>query len=207
MTVKPPSEPSGRSLSHFPVATRPAGRTSYRSHSVDKDAAWRSSVATTTQHDGGRFDLTAPRGTLYTSDDVETAVRERVRDAVNERQEISAALASSFSVSVIIAAESARCADFSAKEAASYGVTRAAETTENYSVTRSWAGALDRAGFDGVRYGSRFTSGPPRAWATFGPEGACSLTLIEEIPGATACAQVGIRVLPPIQSSANVRLI
>jgi hypothetical protein len=195
------------SLAVFPVRILQEGSVVYRSHAADRGAGWRSSIPNTIDPGGGRFDLASPQGTLYAADDVETAVREKVREAAWVSQAVSDKMAAGFNVAVITVEHKASCADISSREAAGFGATRQLESEEDYTITHAWAGAFAKAGMQGVRYGSRFTSGPARAWATFGIEGTCGLKVSREIPGTVACAQAGLRVLAPIRRAKDVTII
>lgn len=195
------------SLEGFPVARLQQGRTVLRSHRKTLSPGWRASVTDVTDADGGRFDLASPNGTLYVADDVETAVRERIREKFDGPQTVSATLAGEFEVSVIAVDGTVDCADVSSGNAARYGVTRQIETTEDYTVTHAWAEAFHQTGYRGVRYGSRFTSGPARAWALFGKAGPCDMTVVRRIAGPVACRMIGVQVLPPIDRIEDVTLI
>ena len=195
------------SLAGFPVRILQEGSVVYRSHAADRGAGWRSSIPNTIDPGGGRFDLASPQGTLYAADDVETAVREKVREAAWVSQAVSDKMAAGFNVAVITVEYKASCADISSREAAGFGATRQLESEEDYTITHAWAGAFAKAGMQGVRYGSRFTSGPARAWATFGIEGTCGLKVSREIPGTVVCAQAGLRVLAPIRRAKDVTII
>ena len=51
-------------------------------------------------------------------------------------------------------------------------MTNEIATTERYDITQAWARTWRRAGFGGVFYLLRFTPGPSRGLALFGPAGA-----------------------------------
>jgi hypothetical protein len=146
----------------------------------------------------GRFDLAPPWGTLYAADDVETAVRERLRERVVAHGVVSPALAATFEVSAIEPGP-ARCAHVSDARAARHGVTRELVTMLDYEVPRAWAAWAHREGFDGVRYASRFTTGSANAWALFGEAGQAErpAAVPRTLPGAAACAEAGLIVAGP----------
>ena len=62
-------------------------------------------------------------------------------------------------------------ADLLHDDAPLFGVTRELSSSSPYRLSQRWAAALDRAGFDGIRYQSRFSSGMAVAVAAFGQEG------------------------------------
>ena len=206
MSVQGP--PPIRALVKFPTITLSQGGTVYRSHKAHRSAGWRASIFEVDDAGGGRFDLQQPRGTLYVADDIDTAVREKVRGDIVGMQFISEKFAAAFTVAAITVDRSTECADLASAQAAQFGATRELETDGDYTMTRPWAWAFAATGqVEGIHYGSRFTSGPARAWALFGAVGACKLQVIREIPGEEACRQAGIRVIPAIRRSGDVKLI
>ena len=52
-----------------------------------------------------------------------------------------------------------------------FGVTRELSTSSPYRLSQQWADALNAAGFGGIRYQPRFSSGPAEAIAAFGEAG------------------------------------
>ena len=100
-------------------------------------------------HDGsGRFDLAAPSGTCYFAADELGAFVEVFR----EMRVIPDVEVLARRISVIRVSTPTRLADFTSSAAASFGVTAAIHSTEDYVKTQTWAGALAAAGFGGVRY-------------------------------------------------------
>jgi len=192
-----PSRP-GQDLSAFPAVDGPAAR-QWRAHSTEYDPWFFGTIG------AGRFDLpdTGNVGTCYFADEVETAVRERLGPRLSVDQTITPDLAAAFVVSAIVPPEPRRCAATTDKAAVRHGVLRELTTTVRYDVTQAWADALHRAGFDGIRYASRFTTeADANSWALFGPKGPdASLTVVdgEQLTGAEACAAAGVTVLaaPP----------
>ena len=198
MTDRPAlTEPAG-ALASFPTAVLPTGRRVARSHSAERSPWW---FASAPPAGGGRFDLVAPRGTCYVADTVETAVRERLRQTLSASGVVTTRMADSFAVSLFAAPRAFTCAHIGVARAARFGVTRELEslTPGNYVLSRAWASALCDAGFEGVRYGARFTPGPANAWALFGSAGDRErpLPVIDcTLSGRDACHRTGIRVLP-----------
>lgn len=193
----------GRDYSDFPDRTAAAGATMYRAHSFDKSAWWFDNG------DGGRFNLHGDRGTCCTAATVDTAVREKVRDAASESMVVDAAYADSFVVSAVTAPLPYRLAAVSSTPAARHGVVRALVTMEDYTVPQAWAEAFDRSGFDGVFYGSAYTTGPASAYALFGRSGApesAGYTASVRLRGREACREVGFTVAGMPRASAFRRI-
>jgi hypothetical protein len=178
----------GQSLREFPDATLPDRQHVYRSHNPQFGAGYFNGTP-------GRFNLLGDLGTCYVADDVDTAVREKVRDAVLAQGVLPASMARAFVVSAILNAESFHCANVSDRGAARHGVTRMLLTMDDYDVPQQWASALHEAGFTGIRYASRYTSGPENSWALFGDQGEHPFgTVTAELPGVDACKRAGITV-------------
>jgi len=187
-----------RTLSGFPAAVLDKGQSVARSHAVANAAWW---FASAPASGGGRFDLDSPLGTCYVADNVEVAVRERLRETIVASGVVSPVLAERFAVSVFPMPRAWRCAHIGLAKAARFGVTRelATLTPSQYPLSREWAAALAKAGFEGIRYGARFTPGQANAWALFGRAGGAETpppVIDEVIPGPEACRKAGFRVVP-----------
>ena len=189
-----------RPLTGFPEAIIPDGTPVYRAFNVSRSPGFYTSGR------GGRFNLVTPRGTLYFASDIDTAVREKVREAVVTSRIISRGMADSFHVAVFNA-DGVRGADLAHVAAARFGVTRELGTMDDYTVTRAWAAAFDAEGFDGVHYGSRFTTGQAAAWAVFGAEGETDLCATSVISGDEACQIAHITVAGPIVSAESADIL
>lgn len=195
---QPALAPPTRDLSGFPAVDLDKGQRVARSHAVTNTAWW---FASTPASGGGRFDLGSPCGTCYIADNVEVAVRERLRETIVASGVVSPLLAERFAVSVFTMPRAWRCAHIGLAKAARFGVTRelAALAPSQYPLSRQWASAFAATGFEGIRYGARFTPGQANAWALFGRAGgdeAPQPMVDEVIPGPEACRQVGLRVTP-----------
>lgn len=163
-----------------------------RIHRHDRGPWWFS-------HDGsGRFDLAAPSGTCYFALDELGAFVEVFR----EMRVIPDIELFARRVSVIHVPAPVRLADCTAPAAASFGITAAIHSTEDYVKTQTWAGALAAAGFGGVRY---LVSHDPAqrnvGIALFGPAGAAGLPIHSTDvigPGLISAAEriFGYRVIP-----------
>ncbi|NRD07943.1 RES family NAD+ phosphorylase [Rathayibacter agropyri] len=192
-------------LSGFPSVSLDAEVT-WRAHASDLSAWWFSTSGR------GRFDLPTKGsdGTCYVADDVRTAVRESLGDRIVPDQVLTPEAAVHFRVSAVLPPTGGAYAAVTSVAADGYGVTRELTTMTDYSITQEWAAVLHDAGFDGIRYSSRYASAAgPNAWALFGRQGTNDELRVDrsrEIDGITACAQAGIRVLdpPPLRRSVTV---
>ncbi|WP_210481101.1 RES family NAD+ phosphorylase [Naasia sp. SYSU D00948] len=165
----------------------------YRAHSVTRSAWWFDNGPS------GRFNLSGPRGTCYTATKVETAVREKVRDEISSSGVVSKAFAESFAVSVITAPVRYKCAAVSSARAVAFNVVRALVTMDDYSVPQAWAKSFETNQFEGVYYGSAYTTGAASALALFGDAGAAGagFTAALHMEGPDACAAAGMVVAGP----------
>jgi len=194
-------------LRGFPRAPLAAGTLLYRCHSVRQRHWW---FASRGPGAGGRFDLPAPRGTHYVASDVETAVRERLREQGRQSGDVPGDIAETFQVTVTRAARSWSCAHVGVKRAARFGVTRELTTLpkDYHETTQAWAEAFAAAGFDGLRYGARFTPGRANAWALFGQGGDAERPepeIVAVIAGPDACRQAGLSVAgAPVLGHLNI---
>jgi hypothetical protein len=181
--------------SAFPEHILPADEPMYRAHATNRGAWWYDNGP------GGRFNLHGARGTCCTATSIDTAVREKVRDAASADQVVDRSYAESFTVSVVTAPLPHRCAAVSSTPAAGFGIVRELVTMEDYSVPQAWAEAFDARGFDGVFYGSAYTTGDASAYALFAPAGAppvgTTYTAAFHLSGPDACAAAGMKVSGP----------
>ncbi|MEN0135048.1 MAG: RES family NAD+ phosphorylase [Rhodococcus sp. (in: high G+C Gram-positive bacteria)] len=183
--------PGTRTLTGFPGWRLTGRRQVYRGHRVSNGPWWFSSSG------GGRFDLAAPRGTCYVAFDETTAIRETVGEALASLGVIAHDFAADRMVSTLRVPGTHDLADTCADEAAGFGVTRELCSMTPYDVPRAWAAAFD-AGFDGIRYQTRFTTGEAaNAAAVFGPAGEVSWP-VDPRPEtfAAAAKRCGIAVQP-----------
>lgn len=111
---------------------------------------WYATVNRVEDHDGGRFDLTRPRGTCHLAETfdgavVEKLLRTRTKVVVAERlQEL-------FHASVTVRA-TPPTADLTAPGATGFGLNAEIHGTLNYTVPRRWAESLYRAGWRALRH-------------------------------------------------------
>lgn len=206
-TDRPAIQSPSRSLAGFPNAILPAGRLVVRSHSPGRNPWW---FASAPANGGGRFDLDAPLGTCYVADEVEVAVRERLRESLLSCGMVTPLAADSFVISIFSIPTSYRCAHIGVSRAAGFGVTGelATLTPGNYTISRQWAMAFCSSGFEGIRYSARFAPGRANSWALFGQAGANQRpqpVIDSTITGQDACRRCGIKVVPiPRLSSLTV---
>ncbi|WP_235681081.1 RES family NAD+ phosphorylase [Tomitella gaofuii] len=157
--------PRGRNLAGFPCARINTDVTVWRGHNRHRGPWWFSSA-------GGRFDLPAPHGTCYLAYDEQTAVRETIGDKLAAHQVITAEFAAGRVVSALRLPHPFSTADTCHTDAAGYGLTRELCTITPYDIPRKWAAAFREAGYGGIQYQTRFTTGAgPNAAATFGTAG------------------------------------
>ena len=188
-------------LTGFPRWSLTPTRTLYRAHRRDLSPWWFSSDLS------GRFDLIAPEGTCYLASTQATAARERWGERLVRAGRVSAADADATIVSRLTVPASVALADTCARRAALLGVTREIGTLTPYAVPQAWAAAFTGAGFDGVRYESRFTTGArDRAYAIFGPAGAGEWAIdTAPVDGRQAAAAAEIFVMPAPYSLPTIR--
>jgi hypothetical protein len=190
----------GRDLTGFPTAELAAGRRVFRAHEAGFGPWW---FNHSDRRAPGRFDLAPPRGTLYLADDIESAVREFVRGR-GQSGLLLGSMVETMQVSSWSATRTWTCAHIDVRAAARFGVTRELASVHGkfYPICQAWAEGLADAGFQGVRYGARFTPGRANAWALFGEAGdgeAPPPGDVETISGHEACRRAGLTVLlvPP----------
>lgn len=161
-----------------------------RAHRAGKSPWWFSSDLS------GRFDLVSPDGTCYLATDTDTALRERFGHELVNQGTIPFNTAVQTEVSTLHVPAGRWIADCCHTDAADYGLTRELATCADYDIPQNWAAALHRDGHRGLRYQTRFTTGPrPNAMALFDDAGLHDWP-VDPTPtsGVQACAEVGIEV-------------
>ncbi len=149
----------------------------------------------------GRFNLPEPRGTCYAADTLEAAVIETLGPDMREQGGIAASDAAKLRVTPIRLEYSPTLADLEADNAWKWNVSREIASMRDYAVPQVWAAAFDAAGFEGIRYLSRYTTGTSAfAYALFGDAGAPDPDLPSDpaaaVGGLTAISRTGIPVIP-----------
>ena len=183
------------------VALLPRGSfqgTFYREHQRrrgDDGGCWWFSGTPAGEEPAGRLDLPLPRGTLYLAETERVASRERCGRFLAADAPIPVTFVQDRVISTIDGALD-DVADLTHDGAADVGVTREIGTTDDYALTATWAAAADDAGFTGLRYFPRFTTGTGRAFTVFGDAGAHppdGFTITSTTPLAEVLAREGIR--------------
>lgn len=145
----------------YPV--RPKATATYRAHNDEYGPWWFSTAPSTAGVEGGRFDLPAPEGTCYVATSVSAAVREYLgKEAARSWVSADSAKWKSTAVSQLDPADrpspGTPLANTKVKKAARFH-TDELHTHPDYRLTRQWAAAFRRAGFGGLRYRARFSTG------------------------------------------------
>lgn len=177
----------------FPKKVIQAETEMFRAHRAGRGAWWFDSSLY------GRFNLSNPRGTCYTASRVETAVREKVREEVGSTGIVSRTLAEKFVVSTVTAPIDFKLAAVSSSRAARYDIVRALVTMDDYDIPQAWAEEFAANGFQGVYYGSAYTTGAATALALFGTAGdpGPRFTAAGHLTGPEACVAAGMTVAGP----------
>jgi hypothetical protein len=170
---QPPN--SSQELAAFPHAI--ANGVRFRAHRKNY-SPWHFSPIPTDSSPGGRFDLGDPLGTCYVADDIEVAVRERLGPRFAGHSWIpDSNLLEETCVSrldPLHRPNTGPLADTISKRA-SHWVTREISTTLDYALTQQWAARFHSAGFTGVKYEPRLSTGHTVAEAWFAPKGGYDL--------------------------------
>ncbi|HET8601263.1 MAG TPA: RES family NAD+ phosphorylase [Segeticoccus sp.] len=157
--------PPPEHLAGFPAYRVGAGEELHRAHRRDRGPWWFGNDG------GGRFDLPAPRGTCYLASEPLAALRERLGIVLGGEAFVPASLLEDAVVSRLHVPDERSLADLQDRAASSYGVTRELESMTPYAVPQAWARGFAGAGYQGVRYGPRFSTGEVSAVALFDDEG------------------------------------
>ncbi|MDJ0362155.1 RES family NAD+ phosphorylase [Rhodococcus sp. H29-C3] len=191
--------PPLRSPLGFPGCELTAAQPLIRGHSTGNGPWWFASSG------GGRFDLTPPRGTCYLAFDELTAIRETVGETLARTGVVSDAFAATRCLSTLTVPHEHQLADTCAGTAADFGLTRELVSMTSYGVPQEWAAAFS-ATFAGIRYQTRFTTGPnPNAVGLFGEAGEATWTTdANPEPLVAAARRCGFTVASPPRS---VRII
>lgn len=189
---QPPA--SDLDLSGFPSVLAPVGVV-FRAFGMQHGPGYYSNHLT------GRFDLAGDSGTMYFGDSIETTIREALGDLAYGKVVMGSTVAERAVAEAVLPVRGP-FANISDDRAVDFGVIRELQTMSDYAVPQAWAEAFRAAGFTGVRYPSRFTSGAAaNSWAVFGPAGPTELEVTGHISGLAACQLAGIRTtglsLPP----------
>ncbi|MYV42163.1 RES domain-containing protein [Streptomyces sp. SID1328] len=148
---------AGQKLRGFPNLRIRHGTKVYRAH---EKGPWYFASAPQPghEHKGGRFDLAAPKGTLYVANNPLSALAERLGPALLDASppELDADAFAGWFVSGIRLPYDYRAANLWSQRVGGFGVI-ASEMSSSaaYAVTQAWAAAWKQSGLDGVRYSPR----------------------------------------------------
>jgi hypothetical protein len=183
--------PDPAALRSFPARALGLAQPLYRIHRRVHGPSYYSSDGS------GRFDLAAPRGTCYLATEPIGAFIEVFRNTALVAQ----ADVTKRRLATLYVAREVILADCTVRPARAFGVTAAIHSTENYSLTQSWAAAFAQAGFGGVCY--RLSHDPAQRClgvALYGPSGASDWPVALDEPIGPelidAAREFGILVLP-----------
>ncbi len=189
-------------LTLFPRYAIDTGTPLFRAASLPRNPWWFGS-------DGSqRFDLHPPRGTCYVAVDVETAIREKGRRPVLATNRLDPDFLASFALYELRIRARISVASTVTEAAVIFGASRELSTSTDYRLTCEWAAAVDAAGFDGIRYASRFTSGASaNAVAIFATAGEAGWPHVRKLSGLEAAIEAGMSHLiatPPSSKTATM---
>ncbi|MGZ4533222.1 MAG: RES family NAD+ phosphorylase [Mycobacteriaceae bacterium] len=165
--ARPAQQPPPADLAGFPTLVRPRRRLWRAGRTVHANPWWFDGTG------GGRFDpLGTGHGACYLGTDrlsglLEVLGPEMAGGAVHSDDLATPSL---FPLDPHHLPDAV--ADLAHRRAIGYGVTNELSTTTPYTLPQRWAAALERAGFSGIGYRTRFDTSPgARGIAIFGPTG------------------------------------
>lgn len=152
----------------------------------------------------GRFDLDSPGGTLYLASSAECATRERIGFDQVRAGFVTASEVADRYLSEVTLPTAVDAAHTTSADGLRWGVVALELAgTDDYTLTRAWAGAFAAAGFGGLWTLLRFSGPHGRGLVVFGDEGPRSWpvpatsTPLREFVETT----MGLRVVDPPHSS------
>lgn len=170
-----PPDTSAHDLTKFPRKTHRAGTAWFRQHhdrSADTDrGAWYFASHASAVVGGGRFDLTGPYGSCYLASTKRGAANECIGLEYFDRGWVDADLVANRVLSELPLPRDVAAANMTSERAGDFRVTNEVHSTGDYATTQAWAEAIHDAGYGGVHYELRFSTGSPRGLALFGPAG------------------------------------
>jgi hypothetical protein len=176
-----------RDLAGFPIKEMTGAAQLFRAVTTGRTPWWFGS-------DGSqRFDVPPPGGTCYVGLDIPTAIREKGRRAVLSTGKLDPDFLASFDVYELRLPSKMFLADSTKDAAVDFGANRELATALDYTVTCQWAAAFVDAGFDGLLYTSRYTSGmEPNAVAVFNDHGDAGWPHVRKIAALEAVIESGL---------------
>jgi RES domain len=153
----------------------------WRVHRSERNPGWWSSDGS------GRFDLSAPHGTLYAARQQLTGLLEAIGHADAATSFVTRGFLSERSITTFVV-EPVRLANLSDRRVGPMGVSNSITTTGDYGRCQQWAEAWhDDLNFDGVRWRSRFDPATrSNSVALFGRAGVGPLAVRHTTPATTA---------------------
>lgn len=176
-----------RDLTRFPAIEFTNTQQLFRAVTIGRTPWWFGS-------DGSqRFDVPEPGGTCYVGLDIATAIREKGRRPVLSSGKLEPGFLASFDVYELRLPSTIRVAKSLDDSAVDFGVNHELATVGDYSLTCLWAEAFVSAGFEGLFYSSRFTSGEKaNAVAVFGDHGDAGWPHIRKVSALEAVLEAGM---------------
>lgn len=202
LALRAPDE-ANLDFARFPRRTLRSDREWFRQHkdrATPDRGAWHFASCPVGVEGNGRFDLPDPDGTCYLASTVLGAVNELVGPECADRGWVDAHLVAGRVLSTLRLARDVKAADTTASRTTQFRATNELPITERYDLTQAWANTLHKAGFDGVYAVLRFTPGPTRGLALFGPAGAPDpppLADPDPAPVRDVVEGIGIEVVDP----------
>lgn len=170
-----PPDTSAHDLTTFPRKTHRAGTAWFRQHyyrPVDADrGAWHFASHAPGVVGEGRFDLTDPDGSCYLATTRRGAANECIGPEYFDRGWVDADLVAGRVLSELPLPHDVKAANMTSERAGDFRVTNEIHSTGDYATTQAWAQTVYDAGYGGVHYELRFSTGSPRGLALFGPAG------------------------------------
>lgn len=200
--LRAPDE-AGLDFKRFPRKTLRADSEWFRQHqerATPDGGAWYFASYPPGDEGGGRFDLPQPDGTCYLASTELGAVNELVGPDCADRGWVDGDLVAGRVMSRLRLPDDVKAADTTSARAAQFRATNELPATESYEITQAWADTLHRAGFGGLYALLRFTPGPTRGMALFGPAGTPNLAMPGDpapVPVRHVLEGLGIEVVDP----------
>ena len=183
-------KPPAGDLADFPDRRFTTRRRWWRCHRDDLGVWFYASAPQADDPGGGRWDVPTPDGTCYLADSDVGALLEVAGPDLHDHGFVTEDFLSARSVSTVQLPHATRAADLHSDDVASFGVTTELTGAISYLMTRLWAAAWQRDGFQGISHQLRFrpnTSG----LALFGPAGPADHDVRGPVQPATAVADAG----------------
>ena len=182
-------KPPGSDLTEFPDRRFTTRRRWWRCHQTRLGAWFYASEPGGDDPGGGRWDLPAPEGTSYLADSDIGALLEVIGPDLHDHGFVTEEFLAARSVSTVQLPHSTRAADLHSDDVARFGVTSELTGAISYLMTRRWASAWRRDGFQAVSYGLRFRPNSS-GLALFGPAGPADHVVLGPVFDALTVADL-----------------